>query len=60
MEGLLDDADDVALSADGNRDHDASYQERFCFYYGEPEWLLVHPTGGCVQVTLKSLERKRS
>jgi hypothetical protein len=45
-EGLLDDADDVALSADGICDHDASYQERFCFDYREPEWLLVHPTGG--------------
>jgi hypothetical protein len=37
MESLLDDADDVGLSADGICDHDASYQERFCFDHGEPE-----------------------
>lgn len=42
-EGLPDDADDIGLPEDGIWDHDASYQERFCFDHGEPEWLLGTP-----------------
>jgi hypothetical protein len=43
MEGFPEAADDVGLPADGIWDHDASYQERFCFNHSEPEWLLGIP-----------------
>jgi hypothetical protein len=40
---LPDQEDDVGLPADGNWDHDAAYQQRFCSNHGETEWLLGTP-----------------
>lgn len=40
---LPNEIDNIGLPTDGIWDHDAVYQERFCFDHGEVEWLLRTP-----------------